>query len=117
MKKNDVAYFPTQNETKASVSERVIKTIKSKFSRYLTFEDEYTYLPILQDIVQSYNKTFHRTIGTAPINVNANNEEEIRISTYFSQKKSRVKSETDKLKRFKYKIVDYVLKECIFSCL
>ena len=40
--------------------------------------------------------------------MNANNEEEIRLSTYFSQNKSRVKSETNELKRFKYKIGDHV---------
>ncbi len=30
MKENDVRYFPTQNETKASTSERAILTIKNE---------------------------------------------------------------------------------------
>ena len=76
MAKRDIIYFPTQNETKAYVSERAIKTIKTKLYRYFTHKDEYCYLPILQSRAYSYNHTYHRTIGMTPANVKDNNEVE-----------------------------------------
>ncbi|XP_053374868.1 uncharacterized protein LOC128547146 [Mercenaria mercenaria] len=47
MKKYNVLYSPTQNETKASTSERAVFSIKSKIMRYLAYKDNYTYLPSL----------------------------------------------------------------------
>ncbi|XP_052814229.1 uncharacterized protein LOC128241339 [Mya arenaria] len=73
MRKFDVHYFPTQNETKASTSERAILTIKQKLHRYFTDKDNYNYLPVLQDIADSYNNTYHRTITMRPADVKNNN--------------------------------------------
>lgn len=78
MKKEDVHYFPTQNETKASTSERAILTIKTR-------KEDHSYLPVLQDIVSSYNHTYHRTSGMAPADVKDGNQEEERLATYFAQ--------------------------------
>lgn len=107
MKKHGIIYSPTQNETKSSVAERGNLTIKRRLYRYLTHADTYSYLPVLQDIANSYNKTYHRTIQTTPNKVKENNEEEVRLATYFAQnpKKGKVVS---KLKPFKLKINDYV---------
>jgi hypothetical protein len=108
MKKHDILYFPTQNETKASVSERAIKTIKTKINRYFTYTEDYTYLPILQDIADSYNNTYHRTIGTTPADVKISNSEEVRLSTYFARRHEDKKYPPSKKKRFNFKIGDYV---------
>ena len=98
-------YFPTQNETKASVSERAIKTIKTKLYRYFTHKDEYCYLLILQSIAYSYNHTYRRTIGMTPANVIDNNEIEARLATYLAQN-PRSNKPNIKLRPFKYKIDD-----------
>ena len=95
MMENGVRYFPTQNETKASTSERAIKTIKTKLYRYFTY---------IQSIADSYNKTYHRTIGVPPADVKENNAEEVRLSTYFA----RHNQTRPNLKRFKFKLGDYV---------
>ncbi|XP_060574271.1 uncharacterized protein LOC132731987, partial [Ruditapes philippinarum] len=76
MKKHDVIYSPTQNETKVRTSGRAIQTIKTRIMNYLNYKDNYTYLPILDNIVESYNQTFHRTIGMRPIDVKETNQEE-----------------------------------------
>ena len=107
MKKNDIKYFPTQNETKASTSERAILTIKTRLSRYFTYKDDYMYLPVLQKIADSYNKTYHRTIGTTPAEVKLTNEEEIHISTYLAQKRGKSKI-MPKKRPFKYRLNQYV---------
>ncbi|WAR24132.1 YMD3-like protein [Mya arenaria] len=106
MRKFDVHYFPTQNETKASTSERAILTIKQKLYRYFTHHDSYNYMSILQDIAKSYNHTFHRTIDMRPDDVKDNNQEEVRLATYFAQ--SPKGKNLLKLKPFKFKIGDYV---------
>lgn len=106
MKKEEVHYFPTQNETKASTSERAILTIKTRLNRYFAYKETATYLPILQDIADNYNRTYHRTIGMRPADVKDTNQEEVRLSTYFSQ---NPKSKTiEKLKPFKFKFGAYV---------
>ncbi|MCG8048322.1 MAG: chromo domain-containing protein [Candidatus Thiodiazotropha endolucinida] len=107
MKKDGVIYFPTQNETKASTSERAILTIKTRLNRYFTYMDDYTYLPVLQKIADSYNKTYHRTIGTTPAEVNPTNEEEIRISTYLAHNSGKSKI-VPKKRPFKYRLNQHV---------
>ena len=107
MTKTNVKYFPTFNETQASTSERAILSIKSKLRRWFTYKEDYSYIPVLQKFADSYNRTFHRTIGMAPVDVTKNNEMEIRLSTYFSQHPKRVKS-NPKLRPFKYKVGDHV---------
>ena len=82
---NDVRYFPTQNETKASISERAIKTIKTKLYLYFTYKDNYSYIAVLQSRADSYNKIYHRTIGVPPADMKENNAEEVRLSTYFAR--------------------------------
>jgi len=107
MKEYSVKYFPTQNETKASTSERAILTIKRKLYRYFSYKEDYSYVPVLQDIADSYNQTYHRTIGMRPIDVNETNQEEVRMSTYFAQNRKH-KPVIQKLKPFKFKLGDHV---------
>lgn len=107
MKKKGIHYYPTQNETKASTSERAILSIKTRLMRYLSYKETSTFLPILQDIADSYNHTYHRTIGMRPADVKDSNQEEVRISTYMAQNLKNNKSNIN-LKRFKFKLGDYV---------
>jgi len=107
MKREEILYFPTQNETKASTSERAILTIKTRLNCYFSYEDTATYLPVLQDVADSYNHTYHRTIRMRPADVKDSNQEEVRIATYLAQnpKNSTVDK---KLKPFNFKIGAYV---------
>lgn len=82
-------------------------TIKTILNRHFAYKDTVTYLPVLQDIADNYNQTYHRTIGMRPADVNDGNQEEVRLATYFAQNPKSIKSET-KLKPFKYKIDDFV---------
>jgi hypothetical protein len=107
MKKEEIHYFPTQNETKASTSERAILTIKTRLMRYLSYEESGTFLPVLQDIANSYNHAYHRTIGMRPADVKDTNQEDVRLATYFAQNPKPLKSVT-KLTPFKFKVGDYV---------
>ena len=54
------------NEPKASVVEQVNQTLKSKLYLYFTVVNSLRYIDVLQDMVDSYNNTYHRSIGRAP---------------------------------------------------
>jgi hypothetical protein len=107
MKKEEIQYFPTQNETKASTSERAILTIKTRLMRYFSYLETSTFLPVLQDIADNYNRTYHRTIGMRPADVKDTNQEEVRLATYFAQNPKSKRPDVT-LKPFKFKVGDFV---------
>ena len=47
---------------KASIAERVIRTLKNKIYRYLTNKNTLTYVRIIPAIVRAYNNTVHRAL-------------------------------------------------------
>lgn len=70
MKRFNIDHFSTKSDLKAAVAERAIKTIKEKIYKYLSSNPlNNNYLHVLQDIVSSYNQTFHSSIGMAPAQV------------------------------------------------
>ena len=98
----DIRQLFAQNENKASISERAIKTIKSKIYRYFAYKNAHNYIDQLQSFADGYNTTIHRTIDMAPKDVNSNNEEEARVATYLGR------NTRERKKRFTYKIGDRV---------
>lgn len=103
-KENNIRHLYSTNEIKSSISERTIKTLKSRITRYMTYKQNYRYIDKLQSFADSYNQTHHRTIDTEPANVTKLNEESVRLSTYFS----KPHKEQSKSWRFKFKIGDHV---------
>jgi hypothetical protein len=66
--------------------ERLIKTIKSRIYRYLIEKNSQRYLDILQDIVKSYNNTWHNGIRMEPVNVTKQNENRLWWQMYWPKK-------------------------------
>ena len=66
---NNIEMYSTHNEGKSVVSERFIKTLKTKIYKYMTSISKNVYVDKLDDIVNKYNK-YHRTIKMRTINVN-----------------------------------------------
>jgi transposase InsO family protein len=79
LKDQGVHYMSTNNETKANYAERVIKTLKHKIFRYILKNRNYSYVNVLQDVVTSYNRTVHRTLGVTPQSITKANEGESRL--------------------------------------
>ena len=75
LKSVDVIHVVTRSEKKANYVERLIRTLKARMFRYFTSKQTYRYVDVLQDLVKSYNHTFHRTIKTSPAEVNDDNED------------------------------------------
>ena len=64
--------YSTHNEGKSVVAERFIKTLKNKIYKYMISISKNVYIDKLDDIVNEYNNTCHRTIKMKPINVKEN---------------------------------------------
>jgi hypothetical protein len=78
-------------DIKASIAERVIRTIKTKLFRYFTHARTWKYTDVLGDLVTAYNSSKHRSIGMSPAKVTAATEEEVRQKLYPPKVLSQVK--------------------------
>ena len=60
------------NEGKSVVAERFIRTLKTKIYKYMTSISKNEYIDKLDDTVNEYNNTYHRTIKLKPVDVKDN---------------------------------------------
>ena len=67
LKDEDIELYNTYNETKASIVERLIRTLKTRMWRYFTAKKTMRYIDMLHDLVYSYNHTVHRSIKRKPV--------------------------------------------------
>ena len=78
LKTHKIDYFTSENEEiHASIAERFIRTIKGRVFRYFTHNQTDRYVDVLDMLVDSYNKTYHRSIGMPPNEVSKKNEVKI----------------------------------------
>ena len=72
LKDNDIEMYSIHNEGKLVVAERFIRTLKTKIYKYMTFISKNVYIDKLNDIVNEYNNTYHRTIKMKLVDVKDN---------------------------------------------
>ena len=64
--------YSIHNAEKFVFAERFIRTLKTKIYKYLTSISKNVYIDKLDDIVNEYNNTYHRTIKMKPVDVKDN---------------------------------------------
>ena len=69
LKINNIEMYSTYNEGKSVVAERFIRTLKNKIFKHMTAISKNVYFDVLDDIVNKYNNTVHRTMKVKPIDV------------------------------------------------
>ena len=94
LKDNNIEMHSTYNEGKPVVAERFIKTLKNKIYKHMTAISKNVYSTVLNDIVDKYNSSYHKTSKTKPIDVK---------SYYFSEY-----NEESNEKDPKFKVDDHV---------
>ena len=72
LKYNDIEMYLIHNEGKSVVAERFIRTLKNKIYKYMAAISKNVYIDKLDDIVNGYNNSYHRTITIKPVDVNDN---------------------------------------------
>lgn len=75
-------YSSLNDDIKAALVERLNRTLKSKLFRYMTRRRTTRWVDVLDDVVSAYNQSYHRSIGWAPNDVTAENEDEIARRQY-----------------------------------
>ena len=94
LKINNIEKYSTYNEGKSVVAERFITAPKNKIFKHMTAISKKVYFDVLDDIVNKYNNTVHRTIKMKPIDV--------RFDSYTEY------NEDFNVKDFKFKVSDHV---------
>ena len=69
-----IKFFTLKSDKKAAIAERMVRTLKEKLWRYMHEKNTKRYIDVLQDLVSSYNDTYHKALGMAPSEVNTSNE-------------------------------------------
>ena len=82
--------YSVHSEGKSVIRERFIRTLKNKIYKYMSSISEKCVIDTLDDMVNKYNNTYHRTIKMKPVNV--------KPSTYIDFSKDNTKE------RLKFKV-------------
>jgi len=70
-------YWSLNDDIKAACVERFNRTLKTRMYRYFTARHTNRWIDVLQSLINSYNKSFHRTIGMAPNDVSSDNTQQV----------------------------------------
>ena len=90
-KQKGIRHFTTHNEeTKACIVERFNRTLKTRMWKYFTKYQTLRYLDVVQHLVDSYNASYHRSIGMSPTEVNVVNQEKVWQRLYGTEKTSTI---------------------------
>lgn len=104
LEENKIQQLFTKSIHKASIVERFNRTFKEKLYRIFTEKKSTKYINIIDDVLKSYNNSYHRSIKSTPNSVNSKNSKIIfknLYGDYFSLKNQL---------RIKYKLGSYVRK-------
>ena len=74
--------IPTKTDWKASMVERVNRTIKSRLQKYFYKNKTKNWINIIDQVVDNYNNTPHSAIGVAPNEVSESNRKQVYKRLY-----------------------------------
>ena len=103
LQRRNIHFYTTDNlDIKAAVIDRYNRTLKTKMFKFFSHKNTLRYIEVLQDLVDSYNNTYHRSIGMAPNEITSKNEGLVR-SRLYPEKKYDVKKT-----KWRFKVGDSV---------
>lgn len=103
--KKKIHHFTAENiDIKASLAERFNRTLKNRMFAYFTANNTRRYLEVLDDLVESYNKSRHRTIGMKPYEVKTKDQarqifHKVYDPYFLTQKKTKTMARNGSLVR------------------
>lgn len=99
MKRKNINMYSTTTKIKAGIVERFNRTLKNLMWKNFGYTGEYNWIDHLDNLVDKYNNTKHRTIGIEPSKVRKKHEKHLLNTVY---KNMKIKLPSD------LKINDYV---------
>lgn len=98
LKSNEISHYaPSNDEFKAAIAERAIRSFKDVLFRSLTASYSHRYVDNLQKIARVLNTRYHRSIGRAPNDVTPNNVYEVWLYMKKQLEKQDIKTQHPKL--------------------
>lgn len=88
MQRHHINHYTTYSTKKAAIVERFNRTLKTRMWKQLHIRGTYKWIDILQNIVDDYNNSKHRTIKMKPKNVTKADERRLLNSVYLNVTKS-----------------------------
>ncbi len=82
IKKHSIIHFATSSDLKASVIERFNRTLKTRMWRYFTAINTQRYIDVLQNLLKSYNNSYHCSIKMKPNQVTHENTPQVFQNLY-----------------------------------
>lgn len=77
LKKYNIYIYTSENEMKASIVERYIRSLKNKIFKYMMANKTKRYINVLPSIVTSLNKRYHRSLGRSPQSITPKNQKDV----------------------------------------
>lgn len=104
LKQNDIRYYHTNNpQTKCSIAERFIRTLRLMLQKVFTFREKYRYVDgLLDDVTFAYNNKIHRTLTMTPTQAS---DPKRLLEVYHILYDKKLHKQTRKIK---FKVGDYV---------
>ena len=87
----DIELFSVKSAYKAALVERFNRTLKHRLWRYFTANITQNWTKVLQETVNAYNESIHRSIGMKPADVQGSNVDKVRKT--FQRKPTNSKSD------------------------
>ena len=82
MKRHGIQHFASESDQKAAVVERFNRTIKARIWTYLSDCGTVRWVDVIQDLVDAYNNSRHRSIGMAPADVQKKDENRLWVRLF-----------------------------------
>ena len=82
MKRHGIQHIASKREQKAAVAEQFNRTIKTRIWTYLSDRGTVRWVDVIQDLVNFYNDSRHRSIKMAPANVQKKDENRLWVRLF-----------------------------------
>ena len=91
---NGVDHYSVSSDRKCAIVERANRTLRMRMSRAFTALGKPRWVDILDDLVNGYNNSYHRSIKMRPVDVTKENEKKVRKILYPPRPKKRPPNNT-----------------------
>ena len=108
LKINNIEIYSTYKEGKSVVAERFIRTLKNKVLKHMTAISKNVYFDVLDNTVNKYNNTVHKTIKMKSIDITSDSYAEYNEDSNKKDAKGYAPNWSDEVKKFFNKIKNTV---------
>ena len=100
LRDNNIEMCSTHNEGKSVAAERFIRTLKNKIYKHMAAISKNVYFDVLDDIVDEYNNTYHKTIKMKPIDAKSDSFAEYNEESNEEDPKFKVGDKDFKVQKY-----------------